>query len=305
MNQPMAQPLTGLQKIEAKLDVQRVGGTAVSAAAGGLAFQNLSEVLEVAKLMALSDVAVPKHLRSNPGACLAITIQAVEWNFSPFAVANKSFSVNDRLGYEAQLVHAVILSRAPIKGRPKHEYSGEGDKRRLRVWAETTDGETVDYTSPELGRITPKNSPLWKNDPDQQLHYSSVRAWCRRHFPDVLLGTYTKDELEDGGLKDITPPAGSGLAERLQGGNGGFNADNVDAAISEAVEGDALPEAVVDHSDPETPAGDLAYDEDAVRAGGQACVDGEAREAPEDFTPEQAAGWLHGYDQTAAAIGGR
>ena len=51
-----------------------------------------------AKLMALSHVAIPKHLRGNPGACLAVTIQAIEWRLSPYAVANKSYSVNDRLG---------------------------------------------------------------------------------------------------------------------------------------------------------------------------------------------------------------
>jgi hypothetical protein len=45
--------------------------------------------------------------------------------------------------------------------------------------------------------IEAQNSPLWKNDPDQQLFYYSSRAFCRRHFPDVLLGVYSRDELED------------------------------------------------------------------------------------------------------------
>lgn len=304
----MTRPLTGLDRIESKIDVSRVAETALSASAGGLAFENLSEVLEVAKLMALADVAVPKHLRGNPGACLAVTIQAVEWHFSPFAVANKSYSVNDRLAYEAQLIHAVILSRAPIDGRPEHEYTGEGDKRKLRVWAKTTEGQIVDYTSPELGRINPKNSPLWKNDPDQQLHYFSMRSWCRRHFPDVILGVYAKDEME-AEPKDITPP-GSGFAARLSDTPvGGFDPAGVETAIGEAVEADQSSEAVIDQPKVETPptgkSESVAHDADAVRAGGTACVDGEVREAPEDFTPAQAEAWLHGYDETAAAIGGR
>lgn len=307
-------PLTGLQKIEGKLDVERLGATAVSTSAGGLAFESLAEVLEVAKLMALADVAVPKHLRANPGACLAVTIQAVEWKFSPFAVANKSYSVNDRLAYEAQLIHAVILARAPIKQRPEHEYSGEGAKRKLRVWAETVDGQIVDYESPEIGSIKPKNSPLWTNDPDQQLHYFSVRSWCRRHFPDVILGVYAKDEMEDAGLKDVTPPTGSGLADRLTANqtNGGFDPASIDAALGEAQGGQDGSAATSAPSDQQKPASepaaepekvigaDAEHDPEIVRAGATAASDGQPRQSPDDLSPADAAAWLNGYDSVKA-----
>lgn len=291
--------------IEGRIDRDAAGAMVLSSEAGGLAFQNMLEVMEFAKMMAVSDVAVRKHLRGNPGACLGVTIQAFEWRMSPFSVANKSYSVNDQLGYEAALIHAVILSRAPIKDRPDHEYSGEGQKRKLRVWAETLTGKTVEYESPELGSIKPKNSPLWVNDPDQQLHYYSVRAWCRRHFPDVILGVYAVDEIEGTPMRDVTPKA-SGLADRLNGPRGGFDADGVDAAIAEAVEGDRESEAVVDGPDDQTPASDLraqSYDPEVVRAGSQAFIDREPREAPVDFTAEQAEAWLHGFDQTGEAMG--
>jgi hypothetical protein len=185
----------------------------VSDSAGGLAFANVNQVMEFAKMMALGGVAVPPHLRAKPGACIAVCIQAIEWGMSPYSVANKSYSVNDRLAYEAQLVQAVILKRAPIKGRFKVEYLGAGESRQCRVWAELKDepGEIVEYTSPLFSKILPKNSPLWKTDPDQQLFYYSVRAACRRHFPDVLLGVYTRDEIQDNphigpeNAKDVTP----------------------------------------------------------------------------------------------------
>jgi len=86
---------------------------------------------------------------------------------------------------------------APIKGRFKFAYSGEGEKRRCKVSVTCADGEEVSYESPEVGKIPIKNSPLWKGDPDQQLAYYSSRAMCRRHFPDVILGVYTPDEMED------------------------------------------------------------------------------------------------------------
>ena len=131
---------------------------------------------------------------------------------SPFAVANKTYVVNDRLAYEAQLINAVILRRAPIKGRMKIEYTGEGEKRRCKVTATLTDGDRVEYESPEIGKIPVKNSPLWKGDPDQQLFYFASRSMCRRHFPDVILGIYTADELADAmpakvrEIQQVSPP---------------------------------------------------------------------------------------------------
>jgi len=163
---------------------------------GAMSFSNVGQIMEFAKLMSVAAVAIPGHLRKNPGACLAVCIQASEWGMSPFAVANKSYSVNDRLAYESQLINAVILRRAPIKGRFKITYTGEGPTRRCKVSALLLDGDSVEYESPQFSAITVKNSPLWKSDPDQQLFYFSSRSMCRRHFPDVLLGIYDKDELE-------------------------------------------------------------------------------------------------------------
>jgi len=176
---------------------------------GGFAFRSMTEIESFAILMSKAAIAIPKHLRDQPGACMAIAIQASEWQMSPFAVANKSYSVNDRLGYEAQLINAVILRRAPIHGRFAVAYSGSGSSRKCKVAATLSDGGQVEYESPEIQSITTKNSPLWKADPDQQLFYFSSRSLCRRHFPDVLLGIYTRDELEDSEPERNVTPQGN------------------------------------------------------------------------------------------------
>lgn len=192
--------------IESKIDKTVSAETGISST-GAMAFANVAQIMEFAKAMSIAEVAIPKHLRNNPGACLAVCIQASEWEMSPFAVANKSYSVNDRLAYEAQLVNAVILKRAPIVGRFKIEYNGNGEQRTCKVTVKLRDGETVSYESPPVHKIAVKNSPLWKGDPDQQLFYYSSRAMCRRHFPDVLLGVYTVDELQSEQMRDVSSTA--------------------------------------------------------------------------------------------------
>lgn len=218
-----------LQRIEDKIDKVVAGGTEVSFALGGVQFTSMAEIFEMAKIMAISGTAVPKHLRGNAGACLAVCIQALEWRMSPFAVANKSYEVSDRIAYEAQLVVGVINARAPLKERLRYRYEGEGPDMKCTV-SGLLKGETSphEYTSPKVASIKVKNSPLWAADTQQQLGYYSARAWARRHCPEVILGIYTQDELDEQ-IVDIGS-AKPDVASRLKGSKGrGFNKDHVDA----------------------------------------------------------------------------
>lgn len=209
-------------RIEGAIDKSIVGGITLTPK-GGLQIKSMGEAMEFAKLMSLMGQGLPKHCRDTPGICVLIAIQSYEWGMNPLAVAAKSYVVNDRLAYESALYHSVVVRRAPIDGRIKMEFTGDGVKRRCKVSAELSDGTgVVDYLSPEIGTIKTKNSPLWAADPDQQLFYYSVRAFARRHFPDVMMGVYTVDELQDSSealtaVVQDTRPKTDRLADRLLG----------------------------------------------------------------------------------------
>ena len=195
----------GLSKLEAAIDKRETSALQINRH-GQVNFVNANQIMEFAKMMALGKQAIPPHLREAPGACLAVCIQASSWQMSPFAVANKSYVVNDRMAYEAQIIAAVILMRAPIIGRLKYAYKGEGATRQCTCTAKLDDGDEVDYQSPMIKDIKVKNSPLWQSDPDQQLAYYSARALARRHFPDVILGVYTPEEMAEETMREVTPP---------------------------------------------------------------------------------------------------
>jgi hypothetical protein len=163
----------------------------------------MPEVVELSQYMCKSADAVPKHLRMNPGMCMSVIMDAISWHMNPWAVARGHMVVNGVGSYMSQTITAVINSRAPIKGRLVPTYSGEGDKMVCRLDPETIEGQVLPYESPEVGQITPKNSPLWKTDVKQQLGYYSCRAWARRYFPDLLMGVYDPEEAAM--MKDITP----------------------------------------------------------------------------------------------------
>ncbi|MEY3289558.1 MAG: hypothetical protein RLZZ419_1800, partial [Pseudomonadota bacterium] len=167
----------------------------------------MQQLSQIANLMASAVCTVPKHLQGNQGDCFAIAMQASQWGMSPFSVAQKTHLVNGVLGFEAQLINAVIQSSGAIKGRFHYEYAGENNKLSCRVGA-LIKGEN-DITWGEwlcIDSIATKNSPLWKTNPKQQFGYLQVKNWSRQYCPGAILGVYSDDELETVPVeKEINP----------------------------------------------------------------------------------------------------
>jgi hypothetical protein len=160
--------------------------------------QQMNALVVFSKMMADAALTVPKHLQGKPSDCLAIAMQAAQWGMNPFAVAQKTHLVNGNLGYEAQLVNAVVQSSGAIKGRFHYDYKGDGNGLTCRVGA-VLRGDT-DITWGEwlsISDITTKNSPLWKTNPKQQIAYLQTKNWSRLYCPGAILGIYSDDELID------------------------------------------------------------------------------------------------------------
>jgi hypothetical protein len=188
----------------------------------------------LASNMATARSAVPDHLRT-PGDCLAIILQSAKWGMDPFAVAQKTFIISGKLGYEAQLVNAVVTSSGAVQGKFNYEWFGpwenvigkfqwrEGKNGKyqvpawnekdeigcgIRVSATLTGEDTPRILELLLVQATVRNSTLWASDPKQQIAYLAVKRWARMFAPETILGVYTRDELEEVGKappKPITP----------------------------------------------------------------------------------------------------
>lgn len=220
-----------------------VGGT-------GVEMQNFAQQVDYAKHMSGAAHAIPKHLRGNVGACLAVLDMSQRWGFSPFQVARLCYVVNDILAFESQLVHAVVEKFAPLRERLRPIYDGEGATRTCKIIGHFRgEAEPLEYTSPEFSNIKPKNSPLWGSDPDQQLFYFSTQRWARRYCPDILLGIYGKDEIEDNphigadNAKEINPALTRervSTADRSEG----FRDGHVNAELADAMPANRMQEVL-------------------------------------------------------------
>ncbi|MEY2873053.1 MAG: hypothetical protein RLZZ373_424 [Pseudomonadota bacterium] len=159
--------------------------------------QRMRALMDFADMMSKGRVTIPKHLQDKPADCLAITLQAMRWRMDPYIVGGKTHVVNGNLGYEAQLVVAVLKNSGAVKGRPHYGYRGEGNALECRAGFVPAGEDAVLWTEwLSIARITTQNSPLWKVNPKQQFGYLQARNWARLYAPDALLGVYTEDELQ-------------------------------------------------------------------------------------------------------------
>lgn len=199
---------------------------------------SLDKMMKLADLMATGRATVPKHFNGNPADCLAVIMQSMQWQMNPFAVAQKTHVVSGVLGYEAQLVNAVITSRAPVRGRIQYEWFGAWEKvlgkfeeresktknddygrpvkyrvpawnvadeegLGIKVWATFRGEETPRELTLLMTQARTRNSTLWADDPRQQLAYLATKRWARLYCPDVILGVYSPDELDGPKTRDM------------------------------------------------------------------------------------------------------
>jgi len=160
--------------------------------------QSFKSIMDFSAMMASGISTIPKHLQKNPSDCAAVVMQAMQWGMNPYAVAQKTHIINGVLGYEAQLVNAVICSSGLIDGGFHYEYVGENEKLSCRVGAVLKGGNSITWGEwLASNQVTTKNSPLWKTNPKQQLSYLQIKNWSRLYAAGAILGVYTPDELEE------------------------------------------------------------------------------------------------------------
>lgn len=207
---------TKINKITESLDRDVLQSLAVTPQ--GSVIENYNQLLDIAKTMSTAKFGIPSHLRGNPGDCLAIREIAMDKGLSPYLLARHCYVVNDMLCFDGQAVHAIVEKSGRLAEPLIFNYAGEGDTRTCAITGILRGGEKRTYTTPPKGEIKPQNSPLWKQDPDQQLAYLAVRRWSARYCPAALLGIYSREEMLDT-IIDVTPEpvASPKLMERLPG----------------------------------------------------------------------------------------
>lgn len=263
---------------------------------------NYGEAMEMAKLMA-SSIMMPPYLRGKPADCFAVLSQSARWGLDPFAVASKSYFVNDRMAYEAQLVIAVLNTSGVLRGRLDIQWERTDTDLICTVTGTLKTDDRPKQVQQGMASIKVKNSPLWAAAPQQQLGYYTSRMWARLFAPEVLLGVYTVDEIQDMGVENARVAAPAAPTRRS-------------VASRRPAQEEEQPEVVIEGKAVEVPSGraeeaasgeseeEIARSLDAATGGWQEGPEDEERgEANNDAVPEaQEPDWGKTLDQIYAEL---
>lgn len=155
------------------------------------------QMKEVATLLSKSDL-VPDHFKQRPANIIIALEFAHRANVSPFAAMQSMFVISGKPGMSAAM--AISLARqARVWKHLRYEVAGKGETLAVRAIATLDDGieisETVTYQQANADGWT--KNPKYKSLPELMLKYRAATFLIRTHFPEVLFGMHTIEELQD------------------------------------------------------------------------------------------------------------
>lgn len=154
---------------------------------------------------------VPQQFQNNPENCFVAIQAAVRMGVDPFMFLQNCYVIHGKPSIEAKLAIALLNASGKIKGTIKYALDGTGMQRKSTAMViDAGTGELVEFSvsmadAKAEGWIDKKDSK-WKTIPDLMLRYRSAAWLIKTHYPEVLMGMHTQDELEDMCTVDALPP---------------------------------------------------------------------------------------------------
>jgi hypothetical protein len=175
----------------------------------------------MAQMYTSSDI-VPKTFRGNIGNCVIAIDMAQRMQANPLMVMQNLYIVHGNPSWSSKFLISCINSCGRFSPL-RYEFKGkEGTKDwACRAFAfeksDTTHKEPLygDWITMKMaddeGWAT-KDGSKWRTMPGQMLRYRAAAFWQRVYAPEISIGFYTKEEVEDGAfggedmpVMDVTP----------------------------------------------------------------------------------------------------
>lgn len=173
--------------------------------------KNLAGLWRIGEMYARSGMT-PEHYRGKPADCAIAAQMALRCRVNIMTFMQSSYIVHGKPGIEAKLAIAMLNASGQIKGRIRFKLEGEGKSRKCTAFATDADSgeeirQTVDWATVEAEGWLQKSGSKWKTMPDLMFQYRSAMFLIRVFFPDVLMGMYSLDELDDSDQDDAPLPS--------------------------------------------------------------------------------------------------
>ncbi|MFP5528177.1 hypothetical protein ACLGL1_06865 [Peptococcus simiae] len=161
----------------------------------------------VAQMFAQSSL-VPKNYQGNVSDCVIALNMAQRMNADPLMVMQNLYIVNGRPSFSSSFLIATFNASGRFSSM-QFEFAGSKDDAKCRAYAKELDSGIVlqgSWVSIQLAKDegwydkTDRNGkPVskWRTMPQQMLMYRAAAFFIRAYAPEIAMGMYTTDEVED------------------------------------------------------------------------------------------------------------
>jgi len=185
----------------AKLNLE--GSNVTTSVALRMDLKTLKEIAEIAVIFSKSQLVADCY-RGEQGRANAFVALSLGYDLgiSPFMALNEIVVIKGRPSIQGRLAIALINQRAPIIGSIMYEEGGEGDDQFCEAYCiEKTSKKRLSYRmtmgDAKIAGWLKGDYSYWHKDPKLMLRYRSASYLERTHFPGVLMGLMTTEEIQD------------------------------------------------------------------------------------------------------------
>src|SRR5690606_17996316 len=160
----------------------------------------IEQIKSHAKIIAASGL-VPDHFAKNPQAIYTAIDMARALKEEPVTFMQNVYFIGGRAGMYAQYMLSRLRRSGAIRGTVRYRVEGKGDS--LAVTCSAVDAETGEEIFGPTVSMSMANAegwtknPKYRSMPEVMLRKRAVTFLVREHYPDVLMGFSTVEELED------------------------------------------------------------------------------------------------------------
>ena len=198
---------------------------------------NFKMAWQMSQALAESTV-VPATFQKNPSNCLIAIEQANRLNMSPFMVMQNLYVIQGKPSWSSKFLIAMINGSGKFDSELQYDEKKDANGKPYSCLAWTLKGgrriEGMEVTmdmAKEEGWLA-KNGSKWKTLPALMLRYRAASFFASLNCPELTLGLYTREEVEDNDFKEY--PVNSAEAEIKRNNDVKESANSVDFEFEDA-----------------------------------------------------------------------
>ena len=178
----------------------------------GRMLKRMEAINQVAKFYAASDF-VPASFKGKPENCAIAIEMATRMDMNPVMVMQQMYIVNGKPSISSQLIIAMINNCGQFEPLRFEKNDKTGEDAGVRAYTYRKNDPEHKLEGTWITKKMVKDShwgAKWQEIPEQMFKYRAAVFWARLNAPEITMGFYTKDEVEEPSfveLKEEKPEA--------------------------------------------------------------------------------------------------